>query len=264
MSIFARILGLPRLRLWVACKRSAVMAAAFASGTVWAQQPQILYQTNWHNGLDPRFGVQSNPGGLAVVADPTGRYPKVLRVTMGLSEGFSKVENGVPRAELLFPAPVRFAQGQTYRIRWSTMLPPGTLFDSRQFVIITQINQGTWLGGPTVSLALQGNRYAVAQHGGVLHETVSAGKWLCCADADIAKWVHWELVYRPQDNGITALTELRRDGHQVFIAQGVPNAYPGVQNAYLKIGLYKPDWQKKATDVAKVSFLYGPLTVSRE
>ncbi|SAK72844.1 heparin lyase I family protein [Caballeronia ptereochthonis] len=265
MNPFRHLVALLRSRpVLVAWRRCTVTTAILGSGALCAQNQQVLYQTNWQDGLDPHFGVQANSGDIAIVADPAGEYTKALQTTIRLSEDFSHVANGVPRAELLFPSPVRFAQSQTYRVRWSTMLPPGTQFDARQFVIITQINQGTWLGGPTLALALQGKRYAISQRGGGRHDTVSAGKWLCCADADVGKWVHWELIYGPQESGKNAVTELRRDGKQVFLAQDVPNAYPGVQNAYLKIGLYKPDWQKEATDVAQVSLLYGPVTVSRE
>jgi hypothetical protein len=237
-----------------------VAAPAEAMSDVGAQQ--TLFHSDWQHGIDPRFGVQANVGGLAVVPDPLKKYGTVLQAKIRRSEDFSKVANGVPRAELLFPEPVRFRQGQAYRVRWSTLLPIGAEFDAQQLVIITQINQGVWLGAPTVALALQENRYAISQHGGQHHENTSAGKWLCCADADVGKWVQWELLYRPQDNADGALTELRRDGHVVFSARNVPNAYPDVQNAYLKIGLYKPVW-KKSSNTKEISVLYGPVTVSR-
>ena len=245
-------------------RRCCLVAAMVSCSVSCAQEEQLLFRTNWQDGLDPRFGVQANRGDLSIVDNPSDANTKALQATIRLAEDFSRVENGVPRAELLFPAPVRFAQGKTYHIRWSTMLPPGVQFDSRQLVVIMQINQGSWLGAPTVALALQGKQYAISQHGGAQHDTVSAGKWVHGAGADTGKWVHWELIYRPQDDGTNAVTQLRRDGELVFLAQGKSNAYPGVQNAYLKLGLYKPDWQKKATDVATVSVLYGPVTVSRE
>jgi hypothetical protein len=164
---------------------------------------------------------------------------------------------------LLFPAPVRFEQGRDYLIRWSTWLPADFRFDSRQLMIITQINQGKWTGAPTLALALQGERYAISGHGGVRHDKVSAGKWLCCADADRGRWVHWAIRYVPDETGQRALTELYKDGERVFAASGVPNAYPGVQDAYLKIGLYKPDWDVEPSDVATSTVLYGPLSVLR-
>ncbi|KND56991.1 hypothetical protein BSCH_02638 [Candidatus Paraburkholderia schumanniana] len=242
MSPVRRFVALLHSRALVhGCVYCAVASAIVACSALPVEDGSLLYRTAWRDGPDPKLGVQANPGDVAIVGDPSDVSASAIQTTIRLSEGFSKVENGVPRAELMFPAPVRLAQGKTYFIRWSTMLPPGTQFDSRQFVIITQINQGSWLGGLTVALALQGTRYAISQRGGVKHDTVSAGKWLCCADADVGKWVHWELIYRPQEDGENAITELRRDGRQVFLAQGVPNAYPGVQNAYLKIGLYKPD-----------------------
>ncbi|CAB3751950.1 heparin lyase I family protein [Paraburkholderia humisilvae] len=222
-----------------------------------------LYETDWGRGLDPHIGLQANPGGIGVVADPADSARKVLRAHIDRSERFANVANGVPRAELLFPAPVRFEQGRDYLIRWSTWLPKDLGFDSRQLVIITQINQGKWTGAPTLALALLGRRYAISVHGGARHDKVSAGKWLCCAERDRGRWVHWVIRYVPDETGRHALTELYKDGSRVFAAREVPNAYPGVQDAYLKLGLYKPNWDVAPSDVATSTVLYGPLSVLR-
>jgi hypothetical protein len=223
--------------------------------------PILLFETTWVEGISSEFGVQANAGDLAVVPDPTGKFAQVLRVTLSRNEDFAHVENGVPRGELLFPAPVRFEQGKEYIVKWSTLLPSDFEFDTRQLAIVTQINQGHWLGGPTVALAVAGGRYAISQHGGVHHEQVSAGKWLCCATEDKGRWVSWELHYVPDETGKVAATELFKDGQLVFDSEGYPNAYPGVQDSYLKIGVYKPDWQKKPADSKEISILYGPISI---
>jgi hypothetical protein len=222
-----------------------------------------LYETDWQQGVDPRIGIQANPGGIALVDDPENPARKVLRAHIDRGERYAGVANGVPRAELLFPAPVRFEQGRDYLVRWSTWLPADFSFDSRQLMIITQVNQGKWTGAPTLALALLGNRYAMSVHGGVRHDEVSAGKWLCCADGDRGRWVHWAIHYVPDETGQQALTELYKDGSRVFEARGVQNAYPAVQDAYLKLGLYKPNWDIAPTDVVTSTVLYGPLSVSR-
>jgi hypothetical protein len=183
---------------------------------------------------------------------------------MSRSEDFSKVANGVPRAELIFPEAVSFLQGPDYLLRWSTFVPEGFTFDTRQAVIITQVHQGKWTGGPTIALSLQGNRYAISERGGTNTTTVSAGKWLCCADADKGKWVNWALRYIADDSGHHASTQLWKDGRSVFASQGVANAYMGVQDAYLKMGLYKAAWSSSPSDVSDITLFFGPVSVSKK
>ncbi|MFM0552056.1 heparin lyase I family protein [Paraburkholderia sediminicola] len=223
-----------------------------------------LFSTGWGDGIDAGIGVQANPGDIAVVDDPVVAGRKAVRVHMTQSEDFSKIANGVPRAELIFPKAVSFSQGPDYLLRWSTFIPAGFAFDSKQAVIITQIHQGEWTGGPTVALSLQGEQYAISERGGANTSTVSAGKWLCCADADKGRWVNWSLRYVADDSGHHASTQLWKDGRSVFASQGVPNAYPGVQDAYLKMGLYKSGWKSSASDVSEITLFFGPVSVSKK
>lgn len=223
-----------------------------------------LFSTAWKDGIDAGIGVQANPGGITVVDDPVVAGRKALRIHMTRSEDFSKIANGVPRAELIFPRAVSFSQGTDYLIRWSTFIPVGFTFDARQAVIITQVHQGEWTGGPTIALSLQGKQYAISERGGANTATVSAGKWLCCADADEGKWVNWSLRYVADDSGHHASTQLWRDGRLVFTSQGVPNAYMGVQDAYLKMGLYKSGWNGSASDVSEITLFFGPVSVSKK
>lgn len=252
----------------------APLASASAADTV--NMPPLadsaayvtLYETDWQQGIDPRAGIQANPDGISLVSGPADSAEtapdarKVLRAHIDRSERYAGIANGVPRAELLFPTPVRFEQNRDYLIRWSTWLPAGFAFDPRQLMIITQVNQGRWTGAPTLALALLGDRYAISVHGGVRHDIVSAGKWLCCASADRGRWVHWAIHYVPDETGQHAITELFKDGARVFAAYGAPNAYPAVNDAYLKLGLYKPKWDMAPSDVATSTVLYGPLSVS--
>jgi hypothetical protein len=223
---------------------------------------EIRYSRNWLDGIGSGIGVQANPRDIVIVDDPVYPGRKVLRVSISKNENFLKIANGVPRAELLFPQPVRFAQGTDYLIQWSTYIPADFAFDSKQAVIITQIHQGKWIGGPTVALALLGTRYALSERGGQSSANVSAGKWLCCADKDRGRWVSWALRYVADENGRRATTQLWRDGRSVFATQGVPNAYPGVQDAYLKMGLYKSGWNSEPSDVDRIAMLFGPVSVS--
>ncbi|ACD20346.1 conserved hypothetical protein [Paraburkholderia phytofirmans PsJN] len=223
-----------------------------------------LFSTEWKGGIDTGIAIQANPGDIAVVDDPVVAGRKAVRVHVNRAEDFSKIANGVPRAELIFPKAVSFAQGPDYLLRWSTFIPAGASFDNKQAVIITQVHQGERTGGPTIALSLQGNRYAISERGGANTSTVSAGKWLCCADADQGKWVNWSLRYIADDSGHHASTQLWKDGRSVFASQGIPNAYPGVQDAYLKLGLYKSAWNSSPSDVSEITFFFGPVSVSKK
>jgi hypothetical protein len=82
-----------------------------------------LFSTTWSDGIDSGMGVQANRGGITVVDDPLTARRKVIRIQMSRSEDFSRIANGNPRAELIFPKTVSFSQGPDYRISWSTLIP---------------------------------------------------------------------------------------------------------------------------------------------
>jgi Polysaccharide lyase len=229
----------------------------------WASTYQAVYDAQWQSTMDPRIVVQANPGDVAGVADPANSASRVLRASISRNEDFSAVANGAPRAEIMFPTPVRFAQGEDYLIRWSTYLPPSFGFDSKQLMIITQIHQTSETGSPTIALTLLGTQYFFSERGGSNPTQVSGSMSLCCADADRGRWVHWTLRYIPDDSGQHALTDLYKDGTSVFAAQGVANAYLGDQAAYLKIGLYKPNWISQPSDVDQSTVFYGPVYVAQ-
>jgi hypothetical protein len=230
---------------------------------VWASTYATLYGTNWQDGLGAQVGVQANPGDITTVDDPRGAGRKVVRASIKLTEDFSHVANGAPRAELLFPVPVRFAQISDYLIRWSTYLPSDFAFDSQQQIIITQIHQGPVSGTPPIALALLGKNYKISERGVLGSGNVGSLDGLCCADADTGRWVNWALRYVADGTGQHALAELYKDGKLVFATRGAPNAYPGDQSAYLKIGLYKPAWTSQPTDVSQSTIYFGPLQVSQ-
>jgi hypothetical protein len=222
-----------------------------------------LYAVDWQDGLNAQIGVQAMPSALTVVADPIVLGRNALRASMSRGQDFSGVANGTPRAELLFPAPVAFEQGKDYLIRWSTFLPSDFIFDSQQLLIITQIHQSLTVGSPTIALGLLGTQYGISQRGGSNPTVSSGGKWLCCADADRGKWVHWTLRYVPDDTGSHSSLELYKNGTSVYAAQGAPNAYLQDQSSYLKIGLYKAAWKTQPSDVSQITMFFGPVSVSQ-
>jgi hypothetical protein len=229
----------------------------------WATTYDLLYGTDWQNGISPQIGVQANPGDISVVDDPIVSGKKAIRASISIAEDFSHVANGSPRAELSFPAPIRFAQGPDYLIQWSTFLPTNFAFDSKQPMIITQIHQGPASGTPPIALVLMGNDYEISERGVEYPGNISVANGMCCASADRGKWVHWTLRYVSDDSGQHALIELYKNGTSVYAARGVANAYPNDQNAYLKIGLYKPDWILQPSDVTQSTIFYGPVYVSQ-
>src|SRR5262249_16385347 len=129
-----------------------------------------LYETDWQSGIDPRASREARSGGIELVADPADASRNVLRAHIDPNQPCAAVANGVPRAEVVVPEPVRFEQGRDYLIRWSTWLPADFEFDSRQLMIITQVHQRTRTGAPTLALTLLGERYAISVRGGVQHD----------------------------------------------------------------------------------------------
>jgi hypothetical protein len=272
-----RIVGHDKTMRW--CRRLVGAATLASCGLAVAQAPVVtwtdpetqgwaatydpLYAADWQGGIDPEIGVQSNPGDIAVVADPVVPGRNALRASISITENFSGVVNGTPRAEILFPAPVTFAQGKDYLIRWSTFLPVGFAFDSKQLVIVTQIHQSLTTGSPTIALGLLGTQYGISERGGSNPTVASGGKWLCCADTDRGKWVNWALRYVPDQTGQHSSLELYKDGTSVYAVQGASNAYLTDQSAYLKMGLYKAGWKTQPSDVTQITMFFGPVYVSQ-
>lgn len=255
------------------------IAVLIGSGAAGAQTPVVawsdpgtqamastydaLYTSDWADGIPSQVGIQSNPGDISVVADPLVPGRNALRATISRNEDFTNVANGTPRAEVLFPTPVTFAQGKDYLIRWSTFLPTAFAFDSKQLVIITQIHQSLPTGSPTIALGLLGTQYGISERGGSNPAVASGGKWLCCADADRGQWVNWTLRYVPDETGRHSSLVLYKNGVSVYAVQGVPNAYASDQSAYLKMGLYKAGWKSQPSDVDQITMFFGPVYISR-
>lgn len=255
---------------WVACVSCGIADAQVPTVSwsdpatqVWANTYPAPYVADWQDGIDKNIVVQANANDVSIVADPTDATRNVLKVSISRNESFTNVANGTPRAELLLPSPVKFAQGKDYLIRWSTYLPIGFAFDSKQLSIITQIHQTSTTGSPTLALTLLGTQYFISQRGGSNPTIVSGSKSICCADADVGKWVNWALRYIPDETGGHSSVELYKNGTSVYAVDGAPNAYLGDQSSYLKIGIYKSAWVTSPSDVSQITILYGPVYVSQ-
>lgn len=222
-----------------------------------------MYTADWNGGLAADMEIQSaDSRDIAIVDDPRQPKRKVVRIRVGKAEDFSHVANGAPRAELVMPNGVVFESGKDYLIKWSTFIENDFKFDSDQMVIITQIHQSALTGPPPIMLTLMGSGYTFSERGGK-NPKHGHGTQICCADADQGKWVNWVLHYLPDPSGDKSITELWKNGVLVFKSSGVPNAYEGETRAYLKIGLYKPDWRSVASNVDQVELLYGPVSIQK-
>lgn len=222
----------------------------------------VVYRSAWRDGLDPRLSVQAPArDSISTVAIPEfgGSF---LKISMRRSEDFSRVASGTPRAEVVFGAVARFALGQEYEVRWSTMLPPNYKLDSLQPEIITQVHQSRNTGSPPFSLMLDGGRYQVEVRGGAnqVLRSFSFGTPVL----DEGKIVNWVLRYRPDDKGEGAITDLFKDGVRVVNALGLPNSYPDEKSAYLKIGIYKWWWVTRPSDVSERTMYYGNVEISEK
>ncbi len=222
-----------------------------------------LANVNWGAGFGKAVTVQANPGDIAIVPDPEDASRRALKVKIERHENFANVVNGTPRAEVLLREPATFNQRSDYLVSWSTYIPRDFAFDNKQLVIISQIHQSLKAGGPTVALTLLGPNYYISTRGGTQVQKTSAGAKICCAVSDKGRWVRWALRYVPDDSGKRSLTQLWKDGKSVFRSENTPNAYPGDQDAYMKIGLYKSAWAKEPSDVDALTMLYGPVSIRK-
>jgi hypothetical protein len=222
----------------------------------------IRYESSWNRGIeDDVLRQTSQPNDISVIADPLspGKGHAIL-VMISPDENFSKIANGLPRAEIVFP--VRFRQGHEYLITWKTYIPSDYPFSAFDTSIITQIHQGFRSGSPPVMLTIHGDEYTFSERGG-LNTIHGRGTRICCATSDKSRWITWTLSYVPSASGGLSQTRLSKDGVVVFESIDMPNAYLEDEEAYLKIGLYKPDWLSGSvrTKPKAVSMMYGPVRI---
>lgn len=221
-----------------------------------------MYSVNWQAGIPPEMDLQSaRLGDISVVGDPSVAGRHAVQISISSDEDFSRVANGSPRAEMVFPASVRFTAGKDYLVSWATYIPQTFQSDPNLSLIITQIHQGAWSGPPPVMLAIRGENYEISERGGAA--TSVSGKRLCCAFADKGKWIYWTLRYVPDPTGYHALTQLWKDGLSVYASRGIANAYADGQDSYLKMGLYKTKLEGDSKNVNRIVMTYGAVSVGR-
>jgi hypothetical protein len=108
-----------------------------------------------------------------------------------------------------------------------------------------------------MELDLNGSDYVVSIRGG---SSGTESKQICCATQDQGKWINWALRYVPDASGVHASTQLWKDGVAVFGTQGVPNAYPGDNDSYLKMGIYL---LSSFQGLSQITLLFGPVTIGQ-
>jgi hypothetical protein len=220
-----------------------------------------VFYSDWGQGIPSELVVQkASADDVIVVDDPVRSKRRALKVGISHDEDFSHVANGAPRAEVVFPGQLRFEAGHDYLVRWSTYIPSSYVSDPDESVVITQIHQGGCCSGPPpVMLTLRGDHYEFAEHfdgRGVRQQS------LANFTGDIGRWVNWTLKYVPDPDGVRARTELRKDDIVVYSSVGLPNAYADHQTSYLKMGLYKSNWNVGVGGAERISLLFGAVSIS--
>jgi hypothetical protein len=231
-------------------------------GEMFDSHNQTLFSSSWSNGIDKRISIQATDRHAVEIEDTDiPEMPRALKVKIARNDNFEFVANGVPRAELSFDAIVRFQRKRKYIVKWQTYIPIEYRFDEKQPEVISQIHQGNASGYPTLALFFSSEqKYGIRSRTGRVEQSV--GKMFGNPMRDKGKIVNWTLLYIPDDTGKRAVTELYKDDLIVFRSAGISNAYPGDDSAYFKIGLYKADWIKKASDVNERVLYYGRISIS--
>ncbi|WGS53973.1 polysaccharide lyase [Paraburkholderia sp. D15] len=219
----------------------------------------MIESENWQSGLSALQGIQSpSADNVTIVDDPLDTSQPAVQVYVRSDQNYSQVANGAVRAEMVFGNHLKFVQGKDYLLRWRTYIPPDYVFDPKLVMVITQIHQTALSGSPPMELDLNGGNYVVSMRGG---PSVTTSKSICCAQQDQGRWVDWALRYMPDAGGVHASTQLWKDGVAVFGTQGFPNAYPGDNSAYLKMGIYLlSPFQTRN----QITLLFGPVTVGQQ
>ena len=217
-----------------------------------------VYQTNFGSEIDRNLMLQQPaPGSMRIESAACQPVQRALRVSIRQQDDYSRVANGVPRAEISFAGRFVFEAGREYLVRWSTCLPADFRFDTKQPEGIGQIHEGAPQGSPPWGMNLAGDRYQVQLRDGNRVQTRDIGS----AAQDRGRWVRWMLHYRPDSSGANAIMELDKDGARILSANGIPNSYPNDNRAYFKIGIYKWWWKERPTDVSERTIFFGDVAV---
>lgn len=222
---------------------------------------RVLFSSNWVGGIDHRIQIQAPEKDSISWPGKDGAMPSnMLKVSISRDDNYAGVANGTPRAEMSFNGFLHFKRKREYVVHWQTFIPGDYMFDAKQPELFAQIHQGPPAGYPPFAIFISG-----ATQYEVHNRTVSTRDYVTSRfgspQEDRGRIVHWALRYVPDDTGSRAVTELTKDGKRVFAIYGVPNAYANDDRAYLKLGLYKADWQKKPSDVDVRTLYYGPVSI---
>lgn len=214
---------------------------------------------DWNDGIPAFAGVQaSTPQSLFVRAVEGGT--KALYVRIDQTDSFSGVANGSPRAEVSL-GKVRFENGKDYLLEWSTLLPADFQFDAQQPEIVTQIHQGAASGSPPFALLTSNDHYELNIRSDA-KDSLHVFRFGSIA-SDRGHWVCWRLRYVPDATGQLSVTELSKDGKEVYVLRGAANAYSHDTTAYLKLGIYKWLWHSKPDDIRSRSLAFGNVALYR-
>ncbi|WP_193752419.1 heparin lyase I family protein [Cupriavidus sp. IDO] len=202
------------------------------------------------------------PEAILAITRPTGGRSPALRFHINRGDDFSRVANGVPRAEISFSELFHFSPGWVYRIEWEVYIPSNFTFDMAQAESMLQIHQGQGNGPPPFAILLKGDDYMLEIRGGARAQK-RAAFWLGSIWPDRGRWGKWSMTYRAEESGLHGGVSIWRAGKLFFEAEDIANSYPADRQAYLKIGIYKWAWKYSPSDIDDRELFYGPLSVTR-
>jgi hypothetical protein len=209
------------------------------------------YATDFASGLASCMAKQGN---VSVVPAPGGISGKVLKVHLSKSDNFHTAGIDLGQCWKIQP-------GREYMIMWSAYIPADTLVDTRQSDGMIEIQSGN--ASQPFRLSLDGDRYVVDIGNGDVskrHEAGPAGG-MGKQSGDKGYWVRWTLHYLPDANGKSGITELYKNSTLVLAANGEPNAVLDKDDSYLRIGISRPQWKDKPSNVSRRTMYFGDITV---
>jgi hypothetical protein len=211
---------------------------------------QTFFSTDFASGFDSCLTSQ-NPAALSIIDAPGGGGGKVMKV---------RATRGAGAAGVDFSNCSALKGGRDYMITWTTYVPPDYLVDKNNPETVFEIRQGHGSGPAPFSLSIRGDQYEADLHNGAAarHYDIGPVGGMGPQSGDKGYWVRWTLHYRPDAIGRNSATDLYKNDVLVMSANGVPNAYPGDDAAYIRTGVDK-SWS--GSELSQRSVYFGDIAI---
>lgn len=177
--------------------------------------------------------------------------------TFSKNDNFTNVINGLPRAELC-NSEILFSNENTYKIEFKTLIPNNFIFEEQEDnrMIIFQLHQLSNFGSPALAITLNKTDYFLECNNG---EIFTVNEKIKSAVEDIGIEKNWEIIYKPsfENNGIVNISI---NNQNLIDLSNIVNSWN--EDSYIKIGLYKWNWQINPSSVNIINMFYSDLFVS--